>query len=51
MNAYTSRALVTKRELVTERPADVSNPHTNPFVTLIQAIPAFEKFGSLLQSH
>jgi len=48
MNAYTSRALVTKRELVTERPSEVSNPHTNPFVTLIQAIPAFEKIWNLI---
>ena len=43
LNPYTPRALITKRELVTERPPEVSNPSTNAFVTFIHAIPALEK--------
>ena len=49
MNAYTSHALVTKRELVTERPPpDAANPPTNPFVTLIHALPALQKIWQLI---
>lgn len=48
MNAYTSRALVTKRELVTERPSDASNVDLNPFLAVIHAIPAFEKIWELI---
>jgi len=48
MNAYTSRALVTKRELVTERPPDAANPPTNPFVTLVHALPALQKIWQLI---
>jgi ASC-1-like (ASCH) protein len=43
INAYTSRALVTKRELVTERPSDISNVDSNPYLAVVRAIPAFEK--------
>jgi len=48
MNAYTSRALVTKRELVTERPSDLKNADSNPFLAVIRAIPAFEKIWKLV---
>ena len=50
MNAYNSRAPVTKRELVTERPPGLSNSDTNLFTTFIQAIPVFEKFRSSFRS-
>ena len=49
MNAYTSPALVTKWELVTERPpADAASPPRNPFVTLVHALPALEKIWQLI---
>jgi len=49
MNAYTSPALVTKWELVTERPPpDAASPPTNPFVTLVHALPALEKIWQLI---
>jgi len=43
LNPYTSLALITKREVVTEAPPDASNPATNAFVTFIHSIPVLEK--------
>jgi hypothetical protein len=43
LNPYTSRAIITKREVVTEPPPDASNPATNAFVTFIHSIPVLEK--------